>query len=62
MAIVVPKQGRRSEKVLRTEQAQALCQYRQEASRAYRNAIRRRDGSSGPASEVRHIPVEEEAK
>jgi hypothetical protein len=41
----------------KTEQAVAIPEYQEQASKAYRDAIRRRDGSSGPASEVRHIPV-----
>ncbi len=47
------RKGRRQ----KTEQAVAMREYREQASRAYRDAIRRRDGSSGPASEVRHILV-----
>jgi hypothetical protein len=40
-----------------TEQALAMREYREQASAAYRDAIRRRDGSSGPASTLRVIPV-----
>jgi hypothetical protein len=41
----------------KSEAKLALREYQLGAAKAYKDAIRRRDGSSGPASEVRHIPV-----